>query len=520
MRRLALYSDVHGNAVAFEAVLKDIAANGVEEHYCLGDLVGLGPRPNEVVALARESGSAIVQGNYDRAIGAHLCSPGSDFPTPQEELDGAESYGFTVAETSHEAADFLFALPRELRLEEGGAELLLCHGTPRSLSGYVGPDAQAHHLVSLAKAAVADVVCSGHSHVPFHRSIPTENGVVHWVNAGSVGRPRDGDPRASWTEVVAGTKAEVLQHAAVDTACRPIGDRDVWLGVIVHRVAYDVEEVVRDMVRLGLPATLAAGLKAGLEEHDIAAGGLRRADDLKATSFVVQEPSLELACGHTAENCTCMFDDRTAAYEALARVLRGDISEVSAAVRRLRIAMRGCRINRHVNEEAIVLAFEGADFALRTSAGRTAFVEERERLYGLGAGFDPFINVLSPDETTYLAGEREGQIAGLKECYREAMFDSSLTGEGRDPGHISTELAFMAHCLRAVSTGDSRALDRAREFFLHHLGQWGVLFAVVVGQQATEPVMRYAGLALDKHLSCESQFFRQTTAPYGEPVRP
>lgn len=203
-----------------------------------------------------------------------------------------------------------------------------------------------------------------------------------------------------------------------------------------------------------------------------------------------------------------MYDDRTVAYECLARLYRGDISEAAASVRRLRIAMRGCRVNRHVDEAAILAAFEGADLSLRTAVGRTDFVEERERLYGLAKPFDPFVNVLSPEETTYLSGSIERHLQAIEEAYTEGSFTVPEVGGVRSAGHIATELSFMAHCLRGAASGDARALHRARSFFIRHLGEWAVLFAVVVGQQAREPVMRYAGLALDKHLTCEGTIFR------------
>ncbi|MBN1192846.1 MAG: metallophosphoesterase family protein [Coriobacteriia bacterium] len=510
MRRIAIYSDVHGNVSAMEAVAASMEAEGLSERYCLGDLVGLGPRPDEAVALVRSYGDKVIQGNYDRAIGAHLCSPGSEFPTTQEALDGAESYAYTIAETSREAADYLFVLPRDLRLEEGGASILLCHGTPRLISGLLGPDTAGPHLVSLARAAEADVVCCGHLHVPFHRSIPTEAGVVHWVNVGSVGRPRDGDPRAAWVELVIGTQGEVVEHAPADTACRRIADLDLWLGVTVHRVAYNIDAVVREMTQKGLPATLAHGLKLGLEEHDVAADGSIQVVDVGALENEIAEPvGTALTFAESTTPCTCFMEDRIAAYEALVRILRGEISEVSIAVRRLRIAMRSCRVHLHVDEAAIVASFEAADRALLTAAGRAAFEEERDRLYGLRTGFDPFANVLSPDEVTYLSGEVEEHREALERMYREAAFTVPiLPGSLRSSGHIATELAFLAHCLRGAEAGVTQAPERAQEFFAQHLSEWGVLFAVVVGQQTSEPVMRYAGLALDKFLACEAGIFR------------
>lgn len=516
MRRIALYSDVHANTAALEAVHGAIEAEGIAERYCLGDLVGLGPRPEEAIALVRSYGDTVIQGNYDRAIGAHLRHPGSDFPTPQEALDGAEAYAFTIAETSRASAEYLYALPRDFVIIEGDARIVLCHGTPRFPSEVVTADAPAPLLTAIAHEVRADVVCCGHTHIPVHRSVPTEDGVVHWVNVGSVGRPRDADARAAWVELVLGTQQEVLDDAPTDTASRRIGLTDLWLGATVHRVAYDVEAVARDMVRRGLPATLAAGVKVGLEEHDAIPGIARRFEDAAPLAGEASEAGARddedeaLACGlELTDQCMCPLEDRIAAYESLARAYRGELAEVSPAIRRLRLAMRSCRINRNVNEEAILEAFYAADIALRTADGRAAFEAERDRLYGQRSGFDPFANVLSPEEVTYRSGDISEHVASIEQAYADAGFHvPTAYGESHPPGHISTELDFMAFCLRGAAAGDFAALDKANDFFRRHLAEWAMLFAVVVGQQAHEPVMRFAGLALDKFLTCEGSIFR------------
>ncbi len=513
MRRIALYSDVHANTAALEAVHAAIEAGGIAERYCLGDLVGLGPRPEEAIALVRSSGDTVVQGNYDRAIGAHLRHPGSDFPTPQEALDGAEAYAFTIAETSRASANYLYGLPRDLVIAEADARIVLCHGTPRFPSEVIAPDALMPLLAAIAHEVQADVVCCGHTHVPVHRSGPTGDGVVHWVNVGSVGRPRDGDPRAAWVELVLGTQKEVVDNAPADTASRRVGQTDVWLGATIHRVAYGTEAVVRDMIRRGLPMTLAAGLKVGLEEHDVIPGTARRLEE--ASSPVGPSPEVTLAideglaCGlEFTDHCMCPLEDRIAAYESLARIYRGELAEVSPAIRRLRSAMRSCRINRNVNEEAILDAFEAADSALRTADGRAAFEAERNRLYGQRSGFDPFTNVLSPEEVTYRSGDIRERTASIETAYAESGFHiPQAYGEMHPPGHVSTELDYMAFCLRGAASGDYIALDRANGFFRKHLAEWATLFAVVISQQASEPVMRFAGLALDKFLTCEGSLF-------------
>lgn len=510
MLRIALYSDVHGNIRALEAVLTQIEREGLTERYCLGDLVGLGPRPSETVRLVRSLGDQVVQGNYDRAIGLHLSQPGSEFATPQEELDGAESYGFTVSEIDGEEAAFLHALPCSIRIEHQGARIVLCHGTPGLANGVVAPDEHSPVVSEIITRADADAVCAGHTHVPFHRALPVPGGVQHWVNAGSVGRPRDGDPRAAWVELVVGTQAEVVARAPADIACRRIGGTDLWLGAVTHRVIYSVDAVIRDMAHKGLPHTLAAALRTGYEEHDQAAH--EDPPSAPAPSAPVKRDTatvVELPCGHSSDSCSCLYDDRTAAYDSLARLFRGEMAEVAAAVRRLRIAMRTCKVNRHVDEEAILAAYEGADLAFRTVGGREAFAEERERLFGMRGEFDPFVNVLSPQEGTYRSGDVQARLAGIEDAYAEGSFTVPEISQGlRVADHISTELSFMAHCLRGASAGDPHALERAHAFFTEHLAEWAVLFAVVVGQQAREPVMQYAGLALDKFLACEGSIFR------------
>lgn len=522
MRRIALYSDIHANSLALDAVLGDMDAQGVSERYCLGDLVGYGPRPSEVIARIRGLGDPVVQGNYDRAICEHLATPGTRYASPQETLDGAESYAYTVASVGPEDAALLCGLAPEIRLEIDGARVLLVHGSPRRVNEIVEVDAEPGVLAAYIDDADADVVCCGHVHAPFHRSIVTADRFLHWVNAGSVGRPRDGDHRAAWMELVFGDHEEVLALASADTACRRVGTTDVWLSTVTHRVAYDAEAVVHDMVAVGLPYTLAAGLRTGLEEHDWEqAMAAQAAEHAAEAAETVDAATVELAmqaCGHDGGTCTCVIDDRTASYEALARLYRGDITEVAVALRQLRSSMRSCRVTRNVDEEAIREAFEAADAAIRTQAGRESLVREREKLYGGQREFDPFRNVLSPDEATYVSEDPVRSIRSLESLYCEGRFTTpAIGGVERGPGDIATELSYMAHCLRMAVAGDATAVVRARRFFVEHLATWAVLFAVVVSRESAEPVMRYAGLALDKFLTCEAATFRHAIPAACEP---
>ncbi len=513
MRRIALYSDIHANIVALEAVIDDMDARGVTERYCLGDLVGYGPRPTEVIERVRGLGDAMIQGNYDRAICEHQVTPGTEFQTPRETLDGAESYAYAVAAVTPDDVAFLRGFPVEHRMKIDGVRIMLCHGSPRRVNDLVEPDTDPAELVAYMDEAKADVVCCGHTHVPFHRALVTADRFLHWVNAGSVGRPRDGDPRAAWVELVIGEHEEVLEAASADTACRRVGTTDTWLATVHHRVAYDVEEVYHDMLAVGLPPTLATGLRAGLEEHNWEQVLSEQAQPSTGTSTVQTDPAaLELARqtrGHEEGLCSCAINDRIASYEALARLFRGDISEVAVAIHHLRTSMRSCRISRTVDEAAVVEAYADADRAIRTRDGRVKAVHERRRLYGDLSGFDPFANVLSPDESTYVSEDPQTCLVVLSLTYRESAFTvPAIGGEVHGPGDIATELSFISHCLRMAAVGDADAAVRARRFFAEHLATWGVLFAVVVSREAREPVMRYAGLALDKFLTCEAATFR------------
>jgi predicted phosphodiesterase len=267
MRRIALFSDVHGNLVALDAVLDDIAASGIEEVYCLGDLVGYGPDPAGVVSRIRSLGIPTIRGNYDEGVGTRRGECGCYYATEQARADGAASYAFTDSALDDVDHAWLAALPTEIRFEHERARVLLAHGSPRKINEYLLPDRADAQLVRLADQASADIVCIGHIHIPYHRAMTAADGrTVHYVSSGSVGKPKDGDPRAGWVELVLGAEADVDAACPDDAAAGPVGTPNgerVWLGAVVHRVPYDVERVAQAVVAAGLPTTLAQALKTG-----------------------------------------------------------------------------------------------------------------------------------------------------------------------------------------------------------------------------------------------------------------
>lgn len=261
MRRIALFSDIHGNLPALDAVLADIESSGIDEAYCLGDLVGYGPDPSGVVDRIRTHRVPTILGNYDEGIGQGRGECGCYYVTDQAQADGTASYEFTESALSEQDRTWLAGLPGQIRLENEEARILLAHGSPRKINEYLLLDRKDAQLARLANQAEADVVCVGHVHIPYHRSlVDPAGGVVHYVSSGSVGKPKDGDPRAAWVELVLGTRDEVLV-AAADEAAGSIGDTEVWVATVVHRVEYDVASVAAAMIRAGLPVTLVEALQ-------------------------------------------------------------------------------------------------------------------------------------------------------------------------------------------------------------------------------------------------------------------
>jgi predicted phosphodiesterase len=243
LRRIALLSDIHGNLPALDAVLADIDAAGVAERYCLGDLVGYGPDPSGVIDRIRATGIPTILGNYDEGIAQRRGECGCHYATEQARADGAASYAFTEPLVDDEHAAWLNTLPHEIRLDHGGLRILLAHGSPRKINEYLLPDRTDAQLARLAAGAGTDVVCVGHVHIPYHRVLAGASGqAVHYVSAGSVGKPKDGDWRACWTELLLGDAGQVE--------------------AFFHRVEYDIDAVATAMRAAGLPESLIVALYA------------------------------------------------------------------------------------------------------------------------------------------------------------------------------------------------------------------------------------------------------------------
>ena len=226
--RAAVITDIHANQPAFDAACTRIAELGIETVYCGGDLVGYGPQPSEVCAVIEERAIPTIYGNYDYAIARDLEDCGCAYQTEQDRELGQRSVAWTLEHTSQAAKDFMRGLRFDLRFDLGAARVRLVHGSPRKVNEYLFEDKPARTFERIAADADCDVLVFGHTHKPWVR----EHGGVLFVNCGSVGKPKDGDPRAAW--------------ALLDDAN--------GLEVSIERTAYDAEAVARKVAAAGLPA--------------------------------------------------------------------------------------------------------------------------------------------------------------------------------------------------------------------------------------------------------------------------
>jgi len=242
---LALFSDVHGNRRALEAVLEDLASVEPDAVYCLGDLVGYGPDPNGVIELLRARGIPSLLGNYDQGVAWETGDCGCYYADDEAKRIGEASYAYTVTEVTTENKAYLRSLPLELHLTLAAHTVHLVHGSPRRINEYLLRDRDRRTYERLAAAESAEVLAFGHTHQAWSQRY----GRVLFVNVGSVGRPKDGDPRAAYV-VLRATPGATGSHPSEIT-------------VEIRRVAYEVEATVQAILRAGLPPQLAEAVREG-----------------------------------------------------------------------------------------------------------------------------------------------------------------------------------------------------------------------------------------------------------------
>ena len=241
--RFVAMANVQGNAVALRAVLQDIDDDSQAPEYvvCVGDVVGRGPQPNEVLSALRERKAEVVLGNYDDAVAYERLSSGQDFLDSREEADDARALAWTRSALTPENMAYLRDLPRDIRLfnmpggvrsqknaqeqnsreyqraffrrsllgglhrerKAPGRRVLVMHGTPRALNEAVREDTATSILQIVARDLQADVVVGGQAGTSFVRRVDR----VTFIGAGTVSGIADGV--ASYSVVNLGETVDV-----------------------------------------------------------------------------------------------------------------------------------------------------------------------------------------------------------------------------------------------------------------------------------------------------------------------
>lgn len=268
-----MISCLHGNMEALEAVADDIRRQKPDQTICLGDLVGYGPYPNEVVSFIERNNIPSVMGCWDEGISMERDDCGCKFVTEEDAEFGHQAFAWTKSKLTKKNKNFLKELSFGVNLQDAfGKEIVFVHGSPRSTSEYLMEST--HDLVLFERAAGggADILICGHTHVPFVREIEGELTVrvpagslkekveqdmgkapktaprkiqlnaKLVINAGSVGEPRDGRPESSYVLF------DTLTHQ-----------------VEIRRVAYDVQKTVQALRKQSLPEAFASRLLQGVE---------------------------------------------------------------------------------------------------------------------------------------------------------------------------------------------------------------------------------------------------------------
>ncbi|MEO8251379.1 MAG: metallophosphoesterase family protein [Chloroflexota bacterium] len=230
--RIAVLADLHANLPALQAVLDDAIALGCDTIWCVGDVVGRGPHPGEVIDELRRMDLPTIQGNWDEAVGLRREHPGVTWPSHEAEAEGQISLAWTVARTTEDQRSWLRQLPASRRLEVEERSVLLFHGSPRHQSDYLWSDRPSRYFARVGSDQGSDdLLCFGNTHESFHRLV----GKSHFVAAGSVGCGSPDDPRAS--------------YAVIDMA-------GPELMVNFRSVAYDYLTVQSEMQAAGLDPSL------------------------------------------------------------------------------------------------------------------------------------------------------------------------------------------------------------------------------------------------------------------------
>mgnify|MGYP003946576949 CR=1 FL=1 len=174
--KIALFSDIHANLLAFEAMLEDLDSQNPDAVYCLGDLVGYHIYPNEVINEIRRRAIGTIKGNHDEKV-EKLTTTAQNLNEP------GKNHAYHLI--SPEDREYLKTLPTHMKLEyklqSGPLNIVFAHGSTRSIDEYVLVDTDEQYVLDMMQEANADMLFVGHSHKPYHRILRGDNNELKHV---------------------------------------------------------------------------------------------------------------------------------------------------------------------------------------------------------------------------------------------------------------------------------------------------------------------------------------------------
>jgi predicted phosphodiesterase len=253
--KIALFSDIHANLPAMEAMFKDMDEKNPDAVYCLGDLVGYNIWPNEIIHEIRKRKIPTIAGNYDFGVGRSSGDCGCAYKTEDDKNMGNQSIALTNQLIGAEERNYLRTLPAHIQLEyqlnNDKLFLLMVHGSPRKINEYLFEDRDESSMMRIMESSHADMMFFGHTHKPYHRIFEYEaEGKIayrHAINLGSVGKPKDGDPRGCYVMVHISEQSSKFDKDSIQ--------------VEFVRVAYDVEKAAKAVEDSVLPNAYADMLR-------------------------------------------------------------------------------------------------------------------------------------------------------------------------------------------------------------------------------------------------------------------
>jgi putative phosphoesterase len=234
--KIAIFGDIHGNIEALRAAYVAARTAGAEKTYHLGDLGGYAPFVNEVTDFVIEHGIEGVQGNYDDAVANDREHCGCKKENPVQEEMANLSFEWTKAHVTPKTKEYLGSLPSLIRLNIEDKKAAIFHAAPHKKNLYWFEERPDRFFMEMAEKLDADIMIYGHTHKPYRKDI---SGKI-FINAGSVGNPKDGDPRTC--------------VAIIDIT------RDAVRSEFI-RVAYEVGKTAAAIIESGLPGYFAEKLK-------------------------------------------------------------------------------------------------------------------------------------------------------------------------------------------------------------------------------------------------------------------